>query len=296
MLDSWSTRDVHYVALVASYIHPMSVKKKNVITTENVQRLSLITLSPMAKLPEKKSKNQYAIPDVGDKCSFESGKGGEEDEAETFNAETHLQFMRDNVSYFGCDFDDWAVCVISDNCSTNRKIATDSSKPLVGCLNNKLNLQVNKMVADTSQLGKQIEYVHKTISAAISSVKNAAVLRILTELRAIIHNAARWSGKSHMLTRFVRIRDHLVKASHVENAAIPIDTSTQFLTKVTKSQSMLSEINSVKKKLQTRCRTLSSCCGDIAILQQNIEKAATKPNRKLYIASSEMNTFVSTLT
>ena len=189
--------------------------------------------------------------------------------------------MRENMSFFGCDFDKLVVCLVSDNCSTNRKISTDCGKPLVGCLNHKLNLQVNNMVGRISDLNKQLESVHKTMLAA-KTLKSAAVLRNLTDLHPVVPNATRWSGKSQMLTRYIRIREDLLKASRDENASITMDRSAQFLSKVSKSQAMLAEINAVTKQLQCRYRTLSDCRGDIKILQGKIEEAVEKPDRKMY--------------
>ena len=135
-----------------------------------------------------------------------------EAEAETFNAATHIQFMKDNMVFFGCTFEEWVVFLIKDNCSTNRKISVDTSKPLVGCLSHKLNLQVNKMIRCMPDLNRQIETVHKSMSAA-KALKHSAMLRNLTDLSPVLPNATMWSGKSEMLTRFVPIRDELVQAS-----------------------------------------------------------------------------------
>ena len=68
------------------------------------------------------------------------------------------------------------------NCILNRKIAKDCSKPLVGCLNRNLNLQVNRMIRDMPDLGSQIDSVQNTMSATKSSTKNSAILRNITHL------------------------------------------------------------------------------------------------------------------
>lgn len=104
--------------------------------------------------------------------------------------------MHDDNSYFGGEFYEWVVCLISDNCSTNQKISRDSGKPLVECLNHKLNLEVNKMINRMTKLNNQISTVHATMSFANAFVKSAAILRNLTDLHAVIDYAKRWSGKN----------------------------------------------------------------------------------------------------
>ena len=276
LFDGWSKRGVHYVALIASYMKEISVRRGNIMSTDYEQRLSLIALSPMAKIPTSCEEQN---------CKIEEERNDNndiDDEAVSFNAATHLEFMRDNLSFFKCDFDEWIICLISHNCSTNRKIAKDCGKPLVGCLNHKLNLQVNQMIRNMPELKKQIDSVHNTMAAARNGLKNAAVLRNLTELHPIVPNDTRWSGKSLMLSRYVTIRDDLLTASRNKNASLQIDSSSNFFTKVKNSQRMLSEINIVTQLLQTEGRTLSACRGDIEILLKEIEKSVDKPDRKLY--------------
>lgn len=78
-----------------------------------------------------------------------------------FNSETHLQFIRDNYRYFGCEFDKWVVCLIGENRNVNRKFSKYSHKRLVGCLNHNLNIEVNKMVKETTDPEQNIASVHK---------------------------------------------------------------------------------------------------------------------------------------
>lgn len=289
LFDGWSKRGVHYVAIMASYMQGVPVKKRDVVATEYIPRISLIALSPMAKIPKIcKKKDDQSTNDCAESPHPDTAKDAcgenddvEENEAETFNAATHIKFMEDNLSYFGCKFEEWVVCLISDNCSTNRKISSDTSKPLVGCMSHKLNLQVNSMFKSSAELQKQFATVHETMCAA-KALKNASILRNLTDLRPVTPNETRWTGKSFTFTRYVQIRDDLTTASANENATIPIDRSTQFDAKVTKSAAMLGELQKVTKTLQLQGRTLADCRGDIEDLQLGIQKATRKPAWKLH--------------
>lgn len=205
MFDGWSKRGIHYVAMILSYMSEVETKVRGSTIVSHEQRMVLVALSPMEKPVQKDSDTNNDNFSADDMC--------EDDEATNFNAQTHISFFRSNMEFFGCSFDDWVVCLISDNCSTNHKISRDLSKHLVGCLSHKLNLQVNKIVSETPQLGEQLSSVHETMLSASNSIKNSAVLRNLTDLHTIKPNDTRWSGKYFMLERFSRIRADLIKAS-----------------------------------------------------------------------------------
>lgn len=266
LFDGWTKHGTHYVCMILSYTKPVSERQGGAIVVRHVQQLALLAMSPMAKLyTEDKSDEKDC-----------------EDETVSFNAATHLQFFEDNFKYFDCSFADWCVCMISDNCSTNRKISTDCEKPLVGCLNHKLNLQVNKMVKDSVDLNLQIESVFNTMSAARGSSKNRTLLRNMTSLRAITPNATRWTGKCRMMKRFVSIRPELIAASNDADGSIPIDSSPLFLSKVKTSAAMLDAINAVTTIMQTRCFTLAQCRHKIGLLQVEIREAEDDPDNPLH--------------
>eukprot|EP00171_Calliarthron_tuberculosum_P002661 IDg2661t1 len=181
--------------------------------------------------------------------------GGEQNgDAETtkFNAEAHVKFFRDVFELYKCDFDKWCVCLVGDNASTNLRTAKLCSKPHVSCTSHKLNNE------------------------------NAAILRNLTELRPVMHNQTRWSGKFNMLQRFERLRDELISASQDVNADIHIDDSAHFLRKVTKYRTILGEINVVTKVLQKENSVLAMCRDSLDCLIEAVEEQKNIPQARLY--------------
>ncbi len=48
------------------------------------------------------------------------------------------------------------------------------------------------------------------------------MLRNLTHLTPVLHNATRWSSKFHILKRFNEIRDELLQVADTEGATVPI--------------------------------------------------------------------------
>ena len=108
--------------------------------------------------------------------------------------------------------------------------------------------------------------VRQTMSSVRGILKNAAILRNLTDLRPKINNATRWSGKCLILHQFTQMRDDLIEATEDPNNDIIINTTTAFLNKVSRYLRMLQEINEVSKSLQTENHTLSNCRDDLNTL------------------------------
>lgn len=265
MFDGWTRSSMHYVGVYASYTKTCTVREnaKDMVKTTN--RLTLLGLSPLSQ---------------------ELTENGEVDhstnEATSFNAEAHLKYFTDVLEIFGQSFSEWCSCVIADNCSTNHRIANLAGIPLIGCNSHKLNLEVNHMLSCHADLRTIIDSVHETMKSAKSKLKNAAVLRNITDLRPIINNATRWSGKSDMLERYLRLRDDLIEASGEPNADIQMDTTIRFKNKVVRYAAMLQEINAVTKYLQIQGRTLADCRDDIDLLIDSIAQENANRNSNLF--------------
>lgn len=101
---------------------------------------------------------------------------------------TYLQFFRDDFGFFKCDFEEWTICMISDNCSLNHEISKEWKRPLVAYRNQKLNIQFYEMVKETPELEQQISSLPETMSSSKVSMKNAPILRNLTSLQPITPN------------------------------------------------------------------------------------------------------------
>ncbi|KAI0560856.1 Ribonuclease H-like protein [Gracilaria domingensis] len=204
-----------------------------------------------------------------------------DNETTTFNAGTHAHFFNEIFPIFGPDFASWCVCLIADNCSTNKKTASILEKRFVGCNSHKLNLEVNHMEDRHSQLEQTIDSVHGTMKDA-KKLRNAALLRNLTDLSPIMHNAIRWSGKLHMLKRFIRIREDLLDVHNSSEGDLVIDASVQLATRGQKCSKMLAEIDIVTKSLQTRGHTLAQCRDDLDILLETVMEQRNIRSSPLY--------------
>ena len=87
------------------------------------------------------------------------------------------------------------------------------------------------MIDAHTDLKYYVDSVRRTISRARRKLKNAAILRNLTDLRPKLENSTRWPGKYLILHQFTRMRDDLIEATEDTNSDIIINTPTAFLNK-----------------------------------------------------------------
>ena len=102
LFDGWSKRGVHYVAMVASYVEDVPVKKRDIICTENVQRLALIALSPMEQIAENEASGksiEIVLGEKDDGADDATNDAGENsaDEAVTLRCNSHPVHAREHV-------------------------------------------------------------------------------------------------------------------------------------------------------------------------------------------------------
>lgn len=242
--DGWTCGGIHYIGLFASYINNTDTAgMSGMVPSESVQ-LSLLSCSPMAQAREN-SEGEESEELLG--------------EAVEFTARTHVAHMKEMFRYYDLDITKWAVCQVADNCSVNKKIATLLNIPHVACKSHLLNLEVNYMVEMTVDLHRTLEAVHETMSQCKQRLRNAALLRNLIDLRPVLHNKTRWSGKFYMLRRFLRIREELIEVSQDERSDLVVNSSQAFKRKVERYCRQLQQIDFATKELQTRKLSLSQC-------------------------------------
>ncbi|RQM27525.1 hypothetical protein B5M09_007643 [Aphanomyces astaci] len=77
----------------------------------------------------------------------------------SFDAATHYEFILETLKWYGqsdASIEKWFVCLIGDNCSTNKATANLFSRPLIGCHSHRLNLAVDQFlkakISNTPQL------------------------------------------------------------------------------------------------------------------------------------------------
>lgn len=100
------------------------------------------------------------------------------------------------------------MCLIGDNCSTNKALADLLDKPLVGCRSHRLNLGVEAFVKVHLN-----EEVVSNLMTKLKTLKGAGMLRRLTGLKPRTRNLTRWTGIITMFKRYEKLKPHLLQMS-----------------------------------------------------------------------------------
>ena len=164
----------------------------------------------------------------------------------------------------------------------NKKIAKLLQIPHVTCKNHVLNLEVNHMTKTNMALHEVLNSVHGTMLSCKQKLRNGALLRNLTDLKPIIHNQTRWSGKYYMMERFLRIRDELLEVSKDHGSNVDINSTIAFRDKCFKYAGWSKHINNVTLFLQTRLLSLEKCRGVLDILMDDIHQYGPQQGSPLF--------------
>ncbi|KAG7354964.1 hypothetical protein IV203_004320 [Nitzschia inconspicua] len=170
-------------------------------------------------------------------------------DGDNLTAQEHHAFITDILGVYRKT---WAnvVCLIGDNCSTNKATATAASLPLVGCASHRFNLAVKDILKDYADLITCVCRLMKKLKNIIPAAK----LRKLTPLRAKCSNATRWSSTYEMLVRYKQLEEFLPKLGFVEVEDM-MPNHSQKLT-IDLLMSILTDLQSVTKALQAENRTV----------------------------------------
>lgn len=256
MHDGWSRGGTHYVGLFGCYIRLYTVREHNTEVTKEEPVCTLLAVSPMAKVEERAAEGEDSEDEVAES---EDGQDVTMAETAVFNAEAHKNFFETTFKdCYGIDLKKWNRASITDNTSTNLRLARLMDVPHVGCKNHQLNLDVELMVQGHDNLKLCIESVHETMRSCKQSIKNAALLRNLTPLAPTIQNKTRWSGIDQMMLRWIRLHQELIEvANDPSSRGVTMNDSPAFLRSVKKFSTSFGQINEVTKFLQTSCIPLS---------------------------------------
>lgn len=118
---------------------------------------------------------------------------------------------------------------------------------------------MNNMVEASAEMKSTIRFVHDMMRHVKTRLKNAAILRNLTDLCSVLHNATRWTGKCMMLQIFGEIKNEVIQACDKSDVDISSDYEFVFTNRVPKYERMLAAINIATAKLQGKDLTLASC-------------------------------------
>lgn len=146
--DGWTHGSTHYVGLYASYTVDITERVNNCERNRSVPRLTLLGKSPLSGPDSEREDNDH--------------------EAVTFGEEAHIRYFCEAMRFYDLNFSTWTKCLIADNRSVNRRIASITAKPHIGCVSHKLNLEVHYMITEYIDLSTTITDMHETMRVAKS--------------------------------------------------------------------------------------------------------------------------------
>ncbi len=134
--------------------------------------------------------------------------------------------------------------LVGDNCSTNKCLENLAGVPLVGCALHRLNLAVKCFCESRNHILKKID----DLMSQLGTLKNSAILKKLTGLRAIRRCPTRWSSTYNMLTRFLKIYSVIQYVSFDRDTVALVPSSSE-INEVRQLVSILDDLKKVNLSL-----------------------------------------------
>lgn len=142
------------------------------------------------------------------------------------------------------------VCLIGNNCSTNKSLAGMMERPLLGCSSHRLNLAVKKYIQ--ANIEEEVDLVGK-LMGKLSTLKQSRRLRLQTPSRPVKRNDTRWLGVIQMLERYDRLKTHIDTKDRELAPFVPSPIREIAMDDCKKD---LVDLRSVTTELQSQTRTL----------------------------------------
>ena len=106
------------------------------------------------------------------------------------------------------------------------------------------------MIVENMQLNTAVDAIKATM-VQCKELKNAGVLRKLTDFKAEINNKTWWWRKNIMLIKWLRIREDLITVSNDQESTIKINSGSVFKNRVIKLSSWMEEVDIITVHIQT---------------------------------------------
>ena len=199
----------------------------------------------------------------------------------------HIRHLEDELTYYHLNVYEWTSCLIGDSYNLNLCIARSMELPQMGCSNHKLNLEVLKMIDNSSHFSETLSTVREIMQSFRSSSNSRAVLESLTNLSPVLPCQTRWSGYYQMIDRFLKIRDSLQQIAEMEefSNSITVPNSSICNARCNRIVRQLSEVNYITVEQQKKGCTLENCRYLLDALVESIQKHKNNVSSNLYLCS-----------
>ena len=167
----------------------------------------------------------------------------------SFTASNHKNFILATLERYRLQFSK-LVCLIGDNCSTNKATADLLGVPLLGCRSHRFNLAMEAYIE--TFLSAELDTVGKLMSK-LTTLKEAGRLRQTTSLRPVRRNTTRWLGAVKMFELYERLRQFIDDSN--PDVAVLLPTAAQRIV-IRHHAGALNDFLSVTMSLQTEDVTI----------------------------------------
>ena len=190
-------------------------------------------------------------------------------------------------SDMGIKLEDWALCQIADNCTTNRKLTKLLTIFHVGCMSHKFQLDLSEIVKWDPELKGLLDYVSAVVDSAKGSLKNMALIRHFEPKHVLTKaNQTRWSGNFHGLESYSESVDKLIQVADTGEAtkkfADMLDCKPTHFAYAKKSTKMLGELNTVTQLVQRENDELNNSKKTVESLEERITAKANDPTHHMH--------------
>jgi hypothetical protein len=142
----------------------------------------------------------------------------------SWTADAHIRFLTETLHKVDKAMTD-IMCLVGDNCETNKSIARKLKIPLVGCASHRLNLAVQRYLKDYDGLVSKVS----AVMTRLKTNKNRGFLRQFTHLAPQGKNDTRWTSTLTMLQRYIELMPHLGKIKDIEQLVLPLSKADELM-------------------------------------------------------------------
>lgn len=286
--DAWTKNGTHFLGLYASFMRSVDITVSGIkIDANDIHECRLLSVSPMPALIDSVDENG----NIND---------GYNKEAVEFNADHHINFMKECLEYYDKIADDFIVCQCADSAGVNISVANKMSHPHISCKNHNLNLQCDQMVDEDNELSNVVDAVCNLAASIRGSSKATTALRNAvskpnthSSVRAKARSVTRkWVGEERALAAHIKLKDHFSKLMDdgVTNLGEFHETiERSFIEKTQRHHKYLEQIQKVSKYLQTRNLPLCKAQGSLDLLMRKVRSGRNMNSSKLYTCKLQSN-------
>lgn len=161
-----------------------------------------------------------------------------------FTAQVHKDFLEWVLSVYRKSLEN-IVCIIGDNCETNKALSNFCGKPFVGCASHRFHLAMMKLMEGSRDALEKVN----SLMMRLRGLKLAGELRKHTNLTPCPRNVTRWSSTANMLNRYFELKPYLFNfEGNLE--LLDLMPTPRENTQLQELKKVLSELDSVTKALQ----------------------------------------------